>query len=65
MDVVNWELRDVSCLSPWDNYQGGRAFLKQYLPPAEKSVLGGSVPVDVGFVMLKYVGFIGVTGWYS
>ena len=54
----------MSCLTHWDNYQGDRAVVETVLPPSKKTALGGIVPMDFGSVMLRDVGYIGVTGWY-
>ena len=51
-------------LSPWYQSQGGRAVVKTVLPPMIRIALSGSVPRDVGSVLLRYVGF-GVTVWNS
>ena len=55
----------MNCLSPWDYSQGERTVVETVLPPAKKVALGGGVPRDVGSVVIRYVGFIGVTGRFS
>ena len=55
----------MSCLYPWDNSIGGRAVVETVLLLMNNSALGGSVSRGVGSVMLRDVGFFGVTSWYS
>ena len=48
-------------ISPWDHNQGERALVETVLPSAKNSARGGSVPRNVGSVLLRNVGFIDVT----
>ena len=50
----------MTCISPWGQAQGGRAVVKTVLTPTIKRALRESVPRDVGFVLLRDMGF-GVT----
>ena len=55
----------MSCLYPWDHSRRGRDVVQTVLLPVRKSALEGSMPRDVGPVVLRDVGFLGVTGRYS
>ena len=46
-----------------DIYLGRRSVVQTLLPPVKKGAPGGSMPSNVGSVLLRYVGFC-VTGRY-
>ena len=50
----------MSGLYPWYKTQGGRAVGKTVIPPMTTRDLRGSVPRDVGYILIRGVGF-GVT----
>ena len=60
MDFGTLEPRDLSCLSLWGQYRGGRDVGETVLPPERKRYRRGVVPRDVSSVLLMDVIF-GVT----
>ena len=54
----------MSCIYPWDHYQGGKYVVQTVLPHMNNSDQGGSIPRNVGSLVIRDVGF-DVTGRYS
>ena len=42
----------MNCLSSWDHFQGGTAFVEIFLPPVRKRALGGGL----GMLVPSYLG---------